>query len=261
MTTILVGNCEENNLFELSDGDAVGEIEFELLVAKTLLCIYPQYHCFPFAGTFTLEESGSHPDIALVAKDLSHWFVVEVELITHSLEGHVLPQLRNFRYGQPQDDCISILSRELDLDKSQIRTFLLTVPRSVAVIVNKRSREWEIALRSLQVQLLTVSAFASRSGVQAVEVEGRLIAQQEHLGFGIYVATDRSLRFHRDVKLPEGEIMIDDFSGTGSLWSVTRDSSYAWITRNRGIPDLPNDNYVQMIKAFGGRISIKRSPS
>jgi hypothetical protein len=260
MTTILVGECENSNLFEIWDADAARETEFELIVAKALMCIYPAYHCFPFGGTFKLEDNVSRPDIALVAKDMSHWFVVEVELISHSLDGHVLPQVRTFRYGEPQPDCISVLSKELSMDRSQIKTFLMTVPRTVAVIANKRHRDWEISLRSLEVQLLTVSAFNSPTGVQAVEVDGRLIAQQEHLGFGQYSATDRSLRFHQAVQLPNGEIMVDDFTGSGSMWTVTRDASYAWVTKNQGTPDLVNGAFVQMIRVFGGRFSIKRSP-
>jgi hypothetical protein len=260
MTTILVGDCAKNNLFEIWDPDAARETEFELIVAKALTCIYPGYHCFPFGGTFKLEANISRPDVALVAKDMSHWFVIEVELISHSLEGHVLPQVRTFRYGEPQLDCVSVLARELSMDQSRAKTFLMTVPRTVAVIANKRHRDWEIALRSLEVQLLTVSAFNSPAGVQAVEVDGRLIAPQEHVGFGRYIATDRCLRFHQGVRLPDGEIMVDDFSGAGSIWTVKRDMSFAWVTKNQGTPDLVNGSLVQMIRVFGGRFSIKRSP-
>ena len=259
MTTILVGECATNNLFEIWDADAARETEFEFIVAKALMCIYPAYHCFPFGGTFKLEDNISRPDIALVAKDMSHWFVIEVELISPSLDGHVLPQIRTFRYGEPQPDCISVLSRELSMDRDQIKTFLMTVPRTVAVIATSH-RDWEVALRSLDVQLLTVPAFNSPAGVQAVEVDGKLIAKQEHVGFGLYVATDRSLRFHKGVQLPDGEIMVDDFSGAGSIWTVTRDASYAWVTKNQGTPDLIHGLLVQVIRVFGGRFSIKRSP-
>lgn len=260
MTAILVGDCKASNLFELWDPDAALETEFELIVAKALMCIYPGYHCFPFGGTFKLEDNVSRPDIALVARDLSHWFVIEVELVSHSLDGHVLPQIRTFRYGEPQLDCISVLTKALSMDRSQIQTFLMTVPRTVAVIANKRHRDWEISLRSLQVQLLTVSAFNSPAGIQAVEVDGRLIAQQSHIAFGQYFATDRALRFHQGVQLPSGEIMIDSFDGLGSIWTVTRDSTWAWVTKNQGTPDIANGVFVQMIRAFGGRFLMRRSP-
>jgi hypothetical protein len=260
MTTILVGECSPSNLYEQWDPDAALETEFELIVAKALICIYPGYHCFPFGGTFKLEDNISRPDIALVAKDLSHWFVVEVELISHSLDGHVLPQIRTFRYGDPQPDCISVLAKALSMDRSQMQTFLMTVPRTVAVIANKRHSDWEVSLRSLQVQLLTVSAFISPAGIQAVEVDGKLIAKQEHIAFGQYFATDRALRFHQGVHIPNGEIMIDSFDGSGSIWTVTRDSAWAWATKKQGMPDIENGTFVQMIRAFGGRLSMRRSP-
>jgi hypothetical protein len=260
MTTILVGDCQASNLFELWDPDAALETEFELVVAKALMCVYPSYHCFPFGGTFRLEDNVSRPDIALVARDLSHWFVVEVELVSHSLDGHVLPQIRTFRYGEPQPDCISVLTKALSMDRSQIQTFLLTVPRTVAVIANKRHRDWEISLRSLEVQMLTVSAFDSPAGIRAVEVDGKLIAQQAHIAFGQYFATDRALRFHHDVQLPNGEIMVDNFDGLGSIWTVTRDHAWAWVTKKRGTPDIANGVFVQMVRAFGGRFSMRRSP-
>lgn len=260
MTTILIGECSPSNLFDLWDPDAALETEFELIVAKALMCIYPGYHCFPFGGTFKLEDNVSRPDIALVAKDLSHWFVIEVELVSHSLHGHVLPQIRTFRYGEPQSDCISVLAKALSMNRSQIQTLLLTVPRTVAVIVNKRHRDWEISLQSLQVQMLTVLAFNSPTGVQAVEVDGRLIAQQEHIAFGRYFATDRALRFHHGVQIPNGEIMIDSFDGSGGAWTVTRDSAWAWATKNQGTPDIVDGAFVQIIRAFGGRFSMRRSP-
>lgn len=261
MTTVLVGECTAANLFELWDADAALEVEFELIVAKALMCIYPTYYCFPFGGTFKLEDNVSRPDLALVARDLSHWFVVEVELVSHSLDGHVLPQIRTFRYGEPQPDCVTALAQALPLDRDQIQTLLLAVPRTVVVIANKRHRDWEISLRSLQVQLLTVSAFNSPSGVQAVEVDGKLVAKQEHIAFGQYFATDRALRFHRGVKMPDGEIMIDNFDGSGSAWIVTRDNSWAWVTKKQGTPDIANGAFIQMIRTFGGRISMRTSPN
>ena len=76
MSTILFGECATENLFEIWDADSALEGEFELIVAKALMCVYPRYHCFPFTGSFKLEDSVSRPDIALVARagmgDVAH---------------------------------------------------------------------------------------------------------------------------------------------------------------------------------------------
>lgn len=257
MSTILIGNCEDQNLYHLWDADAAREAEFEYVVAKALMCIYPDYKCVVFNGGFRFDNDVSRPDLALIAKDYSHWFIIEVELTSHSLSRHVLPQIRAFQYGTPEPDCITVLVRETGLLESQIQRFLNVVPRSVAVIANKRNREWEIAMDSHQVQYLVVSAYNSSKGAQAIEVDGRLFVLKEHLGYGVFFATDRSLRFPRTVSLPDGEIMIDDVAGVGALWFVSRDAQYAWITRRLGTPDLPNEASVQLIREHGGRISIR----
>jgi hypothetical protein len=261
MSTFVVGDCVQQNLFERWDADATSETQFEYIVAKALSCIYSKYNCILFGGGFRLDDQVSRPDLALIAKDYSHWFIIEVELITHSLQGHVLPQVRAFQYGDPQPDCVKILARETGLPASQIQTFLRAVPRSVAVIVNKRNREWEIALGSLQVQMLTVTAFKSSAGVEAVEVDGQLAVLQEHLGFGTFSATYRSLRFPASVKLPDGEIMIADSDGSTGTWTVIRDGAVAWITKTIGVPDILHGSQIQLVRTYGGRISIRRSLS
>src|SRR5688572_4559696 len=122
MSAILVGECSKDHIFHLWDPDAANEAEFEFVVGKALACIYRDYKCIKFAGSFLLEDEVSRPDLALIANDFSHWFIIEVELTSHSLKSHVLPQVRAFRYGDPQPDCITILSRELQISREQVST-------------------------------------------------------------------------------------------------------------------------------------------
>jgi hypothetical protein len=259
MSMILVGGCKKDHLYKLWDADAASEAEFEIIVGKALACIYRDYKCIKFNGSFLFEEQSSRPDLALVANDLSHWFIIEVELVSHSLKNHVLPQVRAFRYGDPQADCITTLARELMLDREQVKTLLHVVPRAVVVIANKRNRDWEMMLSSLQVQFLSVQKYISSLGTDAVEVDGHLEVLQEHLGFGFFSATDKTVRFPTTVQLPTGHVYIADAAGTDSLWVVTRDSNFAWVTKSVGTPDYPHECYLQLIRNVGGRITLKRS--
>lgn len=259
VSTLLVGECKPNHLFHIWDADAASEAEFEGIVARALGCIYQNYTVIVFGGSFRYEGYVSKPDLALIAKDYSHWFIVEVELVSHSLYGHVLPQVRAFQYGDAQSDCVSILVRETGQSKVQIETFLKVVPRSVAVVANRRHRDWEIALGSHQIQLLSVSAFTSPSGIEAIEVDGRLEVRLEHLGFGRFSATDRAIRFPRSVLLPDGEVMIDDPSGASASWFVTRDGNFAWVVKRVGHPDYSHGSYLQLTRAVGGTLSIRPS--
>jgi hypothetical protein len=97
MKTLMVGECASHNVFSLSDTDAGLEADFEALTVRALCCLYPTYHCIVFNGSFLHENRVSRPDLALIAGDFSHWFIIEVELSFHSLAGHVLPQVRGLR--------------------------------------------------------------------------------------------------------------------------------------------------------------------
>jgi len=256
MRTIIVNGVAE--LYEQRDPDAASESEFEFHVAKALSSVYPSHQCIVFGGGFRYDDRICKPDLALVARDFSHWFVIEVEVVSHSLDGHVLPQVRGFRYGDPQPDCSTILARELKVDMRQARTLVELVPRSVAVIANKRDQKWEVALNAHEIQLLIVSVFRSAAGVLAAEVEGGLEVLKESLGFGTYSATDRSLRFPKAVRLSLGQVQINDPRGTLSSWTVAESSDSIWVTKDEGVPNIKHGAYVQLIRTVEGRLSLRQ---
>lgn len=261
MKTIFVGPCTSDHTFELRDPDGMNEAEFEYKVAGALSCMFPAYHkCFPFSGTFKFYDEYHKPDLALVAHDLSHWFVIEVELSSHSFNDHVLPQVRALRWGDAQDDCIAGLERATGYSRDQIRTLLRVVPKTVGVIANKHIRDWEVGLSSLDVQFLSAQIFNSHSGVEAVEISGQLQSFQENLGFGKYSAIDSTLQFPKTVRLPDGEIQISDPDGGVGSWTVTRDERFAWVQKVTGTPDLADRHLYQLIRAMSGRIVMRRPP-
>lgn len=258
MKTLMFGECVPERTFGLRDPNFPSEAEFEYLAAKAIACGYPQYRCVTFGGAFAFEGRTSRPDLALIAQDFSHWFVIEIELITHSLTLHVLPQLRAFRYGEPQEDCASVLARRLDISPSRAQTLVQHVPRSVAVVANKRNLEWQMAFRGLDVQMLVVSVYDSNQGQVAFEIEGALERSQENIGFGEYSATDRSIRFHRGTPLPLGKVQVADSDGGPSWWIITPSPEAIWMTKEAGALDVENGSFLQMIRTVEGRLLLRR---
>lgn len=260
MRKLLTGDCHDDNIFHLVDPTAFVEIDFEAEVVKALTCLLPDYQCGVFAGTFLLEGERRTADLALVHKSLLHWFVVEVELAGHSLEGHVLPQVRCFRYGEPEDSCVTSLTRAFaNITREQAATILRYVPRYVAVVSNLPDEGWTRSLRALDVQHLTVSIYRDRNGRSAHEVEGRLVARTESLGFARFSAIDNCLRINKGCGLPTGNIQIIDQFGNPTLWTVRESAGVLWVSKDRGPALLNHDSYVQIIRSFDGRISIRPS--
>jgi len=258
MRRIVVGACDPGRILRLADPDEPTEPEFEYCVAQILTCLYPQYHCIVFSGGFLHDGQIFKPDLALIARDCSHWFVIEVELLAHSFDGHVLPQVRAFRYGTPVDDCISQISKSLKLDRGSTETLVFHVPRNVVVIANGRNRDWELQLKAHNIQFLSAYRFRAAGGDQALELDGEIEVYQESLGIGLYVATDRSIRLGTGVKLPDGEIQIDDPAASVSIWTVSRDLQHVWVTKKTGLPAISHNSYVQLLRTIDGRVALKR---
>ena len=257
MRTVMVTPCQPDQVFALCDPDLPSESEFEAITLRAFGCLFPQYQCIVFGGRFLYEDEIRKPDLAMVARDRSHWFVVEVELVSHSLERHVLPQVRAFRYGDPQPDCANILSRELGIDIGEALTLVQRVPRAVVVVANQAKPEWDQSIRAHQGQLLVVTRFANTAGREAFEVAGSLSAVKESLGFGVYSATDTMIRFASSIALPSGHLQIEAPGGIASLWRVFRDERHAWLIKDSGRLDLADGEHVQLVRAIDGRITMR----
>jgi hypothetical protein len=257
MRKVMVSPCQADQIFTMSDPDVASEAEFEGVTLRAFGCLFPQYQCVIFGGRFLYEGECRKPDLAMVARDRSHWFVVEVELVSHSLEGHVLPQVRAFRYGEPQTECASVLSRELAIDLGEAATLVQRVPRAVVVVANRLRADWEQSIRAHQGQMLVVTRFTNPAGREAFEVAGSLSAIKESIGFGVYSATDGMIRFRNTISLPDGHVQIETVSGVASLWRVFRDVRYAWVTKETGRIDLKDGEHIQLIRSLDGRITLK----
>ena len=258
MRTLLTGACRPENIFQLIDSTELLEVDFEAEVVRALSCLLPDYFCGVFAGNFVLDGDRKSADLALIHKSLSHWFVVEVELASHSLEHHVIPQVRCFRFGEPESSCVTSLCRGFTgITREQAERLLANVPRCVVVVSNVYDQVWHPALRALDVQFLTVSIFKDHSGRTAHEVHGQLSILRESLGFAQFSAIDNSLRLPKSSGLALGTICIEDQFGSAGLWIAREQSGTLWLTKERGNALLQNGAYVQVIKTIEGRICLR----
>lgn len=258
MKTFISGECTTDKIFTLIDPTSFSEAEFEGHVQAALRCVYPDYFCVPFRGAFSFDEEIFEADLALVHRSFSHWFVLEVELVSHSLQHHVLPQVRAFRFGRPLDSCVTYLCRHVPgVDMMRAQSLLRYVPKNVAVIANRTDPEWTVALRGCDVQSLTVSVFRKSDGGLAHETEGSLYVPHESLGFFSYSASNRSFRVPLGTALSEGEIQIEDPNGAVGIWIVRSSLDALWVTKQVGDPGIPNNSLLQILKTHTGRITMR----
>jgi hypothetical protein len=255
---LFIGNdCSSDKIFILLDPTAFSEPEFEFHVIQALTCAYPEYHCIPFRASFSFENQIRKADLALVHNSFSHWFVVEVELVSHSLMGHVVPQVRCFRFGEPVSECAQILCDGIDqMNYSHALTFLQFIPRSIVVVANRRDAAWKSCLRGLDVQMITLSVFKRSDGQIAHEIDGELLVISENLGFFRYSAIDRSLRLPPTLSDVAERVQIEDPFGGLGCWLVTRTEEAVWLTKESGDPGLPHNEMLQILRSNKGILKL-----
>jgi hypothetical protein len=260
MKRLAIGECNDDDIFNLVDPTSFVEVSFEAEVVKAFTCLEPDYWCGVFAGAFTLEGERRTADLALIHKSFSHWFVVEVELAGHSLEHHVLPQVRCFRYGEADQSCVTALIHAFpQITREAATQILLYLPRFVAVVGNLPDSQWSTALLGLGAQYLTVSIYRNRIGNFLHEVEGRLTATAESLGFARYSAIDNCLRISKGSGLPVGKVQIVDQFGNPAIWTIREESGVLWLSKDRGPALLNHESFIQLIRTSDGVITLRPS--
>lgn len=252
------GACRPDTIYSLVDPTMFTELEFEQHVRAALECVYRDYHCIPFRGVFQFDGDTNVADLALIHKQFKHWFVIEVELVSHSLYGHVIPQVRSFQYGTPADSCAEQIGDGVpQCDIKQARTLLKFVPKSVAVVANRADKNWIEVLRGHNVQFVAVSIFKTTYGGYALETEGSLDEPSVSLGFFTYSATNRAIRVSLSCGLPIGELQIEDPYGTVGSWTVRAAPDALWITKNAGDPGFEDNTLLQIIRKRTGKLTLR----
>ena len=118
------------------------------------------------------------PDLVLVDRNYGMWVVVEVELETHSLAHHVLPQVQTFVTGRYDDaHARNIHDKDTNLNFDHLCNLISYTQPVVAVWVNSRSvldKGWAVLETEYSVPLTFVESFIAEDGDVIVAVSGYL---------------------------------------------------------------------------------------
>ncbi|PTR33650.1 hypothetical protein C8J98_103413 [Luteibacter sp. OK325] len=258
MKTLVLCNPQGREVVAQIDPDRFAEDQFEHYVVTALCAAYSDYHCMTFGGaTFIYQGDRRRPDLALVAKDYSHWFVIEVELHSHSFQNHVLPQARCFALGEPEASCATSMAAGLGIERAQAETIVSLVPRAAAVVSNRWSRSWATSLKALTCQMLAVNVFGSSPAAPHLEISGSLSCFEYSIGFGIYNAKDKSIRLSKSVKLSIGTIQIIDNRGFPAMWVSRQTANHLWLSKLEGTPDIPDNSHIQIVRDVSNRFILR----
>lgn len=114
--------------------------------------------------------TGARPDMVLVSKNLDAWYVVEVELSSHSISGHIAPQLDTLSQGIYDSGLVPSLQAVLpELSQAQLRRLVYLEPGFLC-IVDASNDAIYTACREANFELAIVEPYWCNKGYWAVAV-------------------------------------------------------------------------------------------
>lgn len=250
--------------FDPLSSTALYEHEYEALILQYAKSLFPGLITTPFTKTVYHDGVGHGADLAVIDPRYVCWWVVEVELAHHSLEGHVLPQVATLAqapYGDAEAKWLA--ARNPDLSLTSLTQMMLGSPPQVIVVVNAMLTEWVTHLRPWA-RLMTVELFRSS--------RGRLILRQD--GAELAVPGDELTRCHVDPAMPRmlviespapilarGEDLLEiDYAQALTRWHVIRSADRVWLSPSRGSL-FPEARYLRLVALPEDRLGFVQDES
>ena len=160
---------------------ALSEAEFERLLISNSEIIRENTVIVPFKKTVYSMENSARADLAMISVDYRYWIVVEVEMSSHDLLRHVIPQIRTLREAEYTQEYVAYIhSKRPELDKNKLSDLIRGESPEVLVIANKRNSEWEEALRRYDVHLMAIEIFRSEFNQTIFVIDGNLPAVEQN---------------------------------------------------------------------------------
>lgn len=198
------------------------ENEFESLIQQHSESLFPGFYCARFDPLLTTPLGNVQADLALVDHEYRSWFIVEVELSTHSIHRHVKPQMEKIQIAKPDVRHADWLaSRNGVFDLPRLRRLIQDAPHGTVLLANAPTPHWDDALSTLPgVQRAIVEVYRSRLNRSILRVNGSQPRTPGNLvttltpGLG-YLAN--TYRMDLASSLPEAVPYIDVVQGQQSI--------------------------------------------
>lgn len=232
------------------------EKTFQSDVIKVLKNYYPEYIIFPFSPYVRRGEESSRPDIALVHKNQSHWYLGEIETYGHDLFRHVIPQITCLKKGTISIGRERTLQKQLNITRKQAELLIKCIPREVVVISNFYDPKWKLHIEQCGCSFMCVYHYKKPGCSEEIFLPfGKLKNSLKSLCFGEVNAIDNLITFHTN--LPQrSSLNVTTHVGT-SKWLLSFEGNKTCLIKQKGIIEFRHKTVVQMFEDCSGNTLIK----
>ena len=181
MSKLLVPDTNKSWYDELNAISFYSENEFEQEISHHLSDIFPDYVGIPFKFTFTSYkyDGSKEPDLLIIKKDLTEWWIIEVELSDHSPK-HIIDQIAVFSKPDIKPLILGhyiherLLTNHPDfvVTEDEIKTMITTVDPKVLVIIDEPKAGLATKLKPYNALLCIFQMFKDTQGCPAYRLDG-----------------------------------------------------------------------------------------
>jgi len=236
-----------NQRFDELSPTVLSESEFEQVLMSNSGVIWPNSVAVPFKKTVHSASGSARPDLAVISADYRYWVIVEVEMIRHSLYGHVIPQVTALRDGvYDESHAKYIKSKCPELDERKLSDLMRGDSPDVLVVMNKPDTEWLKEMRRYNIQIMFFEIFRSENGSEIYAISGQpSAAKKESLCELIFRPSTRLFRVSAPAVLPEGTndtipILVE---GQVTYWRRIRTRDEVYLHPVGALPIDPAEAY------------------
>jgi len=207
---------------EFEPGTYVEDDLEKTIIAKSEI-VFPDYHTLPLRKPIEFNGESKEPDLCLIKKDYSEWYVVEIELAKKPFKGHTESQIRVFSNGKyPATEITNyLLTKKQNLDKTKLFKLIQRELPGILILVNEYPKWAGEAKAYERTAILVFGMYDHPDKIEAYSIDGEypiLEIERSRCNFPKYPGNMLTISSSNILNIKNGEeiIVIDD--GRKTKW-------------------------------------------
>lgn len=232
----------EDKWFEEYKPGSFLEDDLEKTIIAQVGEVFPDFFILPYKLTVrTADGESSKPDLALVRRDYTEWYVVEVELGHKGWKGHTEKQVRVFSSGIYPHVVTAeyFMGKEPTLDRNKLHALIKNYYPKVLIIVNDHPA-WAEDAKQYSASLLIFQMYNSDRG-DIYRIDGDypyVFTGRSRCRFPKYPANILEIDNPSILKILHGEHLQVVFKGKIGIWERLDDGLTVFLIP-RNLNPLP----------------------
>lgn len=225
--------------------------------------VFPDYYTLPLKKTIQYNGESSQPDLCLVKKDYSRWYVIEVELAKKPFKGHTETQIRVFSNGKYNSTDISqyLAGKEPEINQEELRKLILRDEPGVLIMIDEYPKWAEEAKSYPRTGILVFGMFDHPDGVEAYRIDGEypiIEIERSRCKFPKYPANTLIVSSPKIMNIGNGDEIIIIDNGRKTKWERLDDGNKTFLIPKGQNPLNINKKYF-LIKSENNEYYIKEN--